>query len=91
MDVERPLLVHGIWMVPDGEKPPTEPILVNVWMEYTVQHVITVMRDEDLLHVRRATVEWNSGQPVVTSNIESTVPMGTVTVIADDWREEMGA
>lgn len=91
MEIERPLLVHGIWHVPEGEAPPSEPIIVRAWMEYTVQHVITVMRDEDLLEVRRATIEWNMGRPVVTSNICSSIPMGTVTVIADEWRDEVGA
>jgi hypothetical protein len=82
-----------IWSIDrsSGYAPISEPVVVRSWMEYVVHHVISILRDEDLLHVRRATIEWNSGSAVVTSNTLSTIPMGTITVMADEWREEVGA
>lgn len=90
MDVDPNVLRHAIWHIPQGEKPVHEPIVVREWLEYTVQHVISIMRDEDLLEVRHAVVEWNGGTPVVTMNVRSSLPMGTVAYIADEWREEVG-
>lgn len=91
MEVDDKLLRHGIWQIQPGDAVVHEPILVRAWMEYTVQHIITIMRDEDVLEVRRATVEWSQGAPVVTSNIVSSLPLGTITDIADQWREDVGA
>lgn len=91
MQVDDRILRQRIWGETEASPLPSNPVVIKSWMEYTVHHITSMMRDEDLLHIRKSTIEWSAGSPVVSSNIVIYVPLGSISVIADEWREEIGA